>query len=280
MSETKSRKAIERRRAALFPARCVVAALSAWLCADAWAGAWTEAAGGGQVILSSTATSNNQYFSDNGGKFSGQTYRKIETQLLLAYGITDTLTGLIGPSLLRTSVSGPWGDDYFGMGYTDIGARLRFYHDDENVLSVQVMGRVPGASNANNPAEIGYTGYEYDMRVLYGHNFHLGAWPAFSNMEFGYHLRSGSPPNEYRIDLTVGARPAPGWMLLLQSFSVISAGKGVDVFNVPYSYYKIQPSVVWEFAPRWSLQLGAVTTVAGRNSWREQGVTGSLWYRF
>ena len=247
---------------------------------SAYAGAWTQPEGSGAAYLSTTATSNNRYFNDDGNSFANQDYRKVETQLLVEYGITDSLTGFVGPSLLNTSVGGSAGDRYFGLGYTDFGLRKRLYTDGTNVFSVQATARVPGASNSGNPAEVGYTGIEYDLRALYGRGFQIGNWPAFVDGELAWRIRNGAPPSEYRIDLTLGARPAPKWLLLLQSFSVISNGAGTGAFNVPYRYYKIQPSVVWDFAPKWSAQLGLVATVAGRNSWREQGVVAGLWRRF
>ena len=245
-----------------------------------FAGAWTQPAGTGEAYLSTDATSNDRYFDDSGNSFSNQTYRKVETQLRVEYGITDSLTGFVGPSLLSTSVGGSTDRNYFGPGYTDFGLRRRLYTDGTNVFSVEATVRVPGASGSNNPAEIGYTGMEYDLRALYGRNFQLGSWPAFADAELAWHIRNGAPPDEYRVDLTLGARPAAQWLVLLQSFSVISSGAGRGVFNVPYRYYKIQPSVVWNFAPKWSAQLGAVTTIAGRNSWREQGVVAGLWRQF
>lgn len=247
---------------------------------SALAGAWTQPAGSGAAYLSTTATSNDRYFNDDGKAFTNQEYRKIETQLLVEYGITDSLTGFVGPSLLHTSVGGSAGDSYFGLGYTDLGLRKRLYTDGANVFSVQLTARVPGASSSGNPAEVGYTGMEYDVRALYGRSFQIGSWPAFADAELAWHIRNGAPPSEYRIDLTLGARPAARWLVLLQSFSVISNGAGTGAFNVPYRYYKIQPSVVWDFAPKWSAQLGLVATVAGRNSWREQGVVAGLWRRF
>ncbi|HEX7683937.1 MAG TPA: hypothetical protein VF446_10475 [Trinickia sp.] len=247
---------------------------------SAFAGAWTLPAGSGAAYLSTTATSNDRYFNDDGGSFVNQDYRKVETQLHVEYGITDSLTGFVGPSLLHTSVGGSAGDSYFGLGYTDFGLRKRLYTDGANVFSVEATARVPGASNSGNPAEIGYTGMEFDLRALYGRSFQIGSWPAFADAELAWHVRNGAPPDEYRVDLTLGVRPASQWLVLLQSFSVISNGAGTGAFNLPYRYYKIQPSVVWDFAPKWSVQLGAVTTVAGRNSWREQGVVMGLWRRF
>jgi protein XagA len=246
----------------------------------AFAGAWTLPAGTGQAFLSTTDTSNDRYFDNDGSSFTNQNYHKVETDLHIEYGITDSLTGFVGPSLLSTSAAGAYGGHYFGLGYTDIGLRQRLYSDGRNVVSVQVTARVPGASDSSNPAEIGYTGMEYDLRALYGRSFQVGNWPAFFDAELGWHARNGAPPGEYRVDLTLGARPSARWLLLLQSFSVISDGRGTGVFDFAYRYYKIQPSVVWDFAPKWSAQLGAVATVAGRNSWREQGFTVGLWRSF
>jgi hypothetical protein len=246
----------------------------------AFAGAWTLPAGTGEAFLSSTDTSNDRYFDNDGSSFTNQDYHKVETDLHIEYGITDSLTGFVAPSLLATSVGGSFGGHYLGLGYTDIGLRQRLYSDGTNVFSVQATASVPGASDSSNPAEIGYTGMEYDLRALYGRSFQAGSWPAFVDAEFSWHGRNGAPPNEYHLDLTLGARPSAKWLLLLQSFSVVSDGSGTGVFDFSYRYYKIQPSVVWNFAPKWSAQLGAVATVAGRNSWREQGVIAGLWRSF
>ena len=176
---------------------------------SAFAGAWTLPAGSGEAYLSTTATSNDRYFNDDGGSVVNQDYRKVETQLHVEYGITDSLTGFVGPSLLHTSVGGSAGDSYFGLGYTDFGLRKRLYTDGANVFSVEAMARVPGASNSGNPAEIGYTGMEFDLRALYGRSFQIGSWPAFADAELAWHVRNGAPPHEYRVVLTLGMRPTP-----------------------------------------------------------------------
>lgn len=245
---------------------------------NVFAGAWTQPEGTGQAILGMTTTSNDRYFDDNGSLFTNQSYRKAEAQLRIEYGMTDSLTGFVGPSLLKTSAGG--GDSYFGAGYTDLGVRQRLYTDGADILSYQATARLPGAYNSSNAAEVGYTGVEYDLRALYGRSFRLGNWPAFVDAEFGRRIRNGSPPNEWRVELTLGARPAAQWLVLLQSFSLASDGRGDGTSDSPYRYQKIQPSIVWDFAPKWSAQLGAVTTITGRNSWREQGIFSALWYRF
>lgn len=247
---------------------------------SAMAGAWTSPAGSGDAFLNVTSTSNDRYFGDRDNMLTGRTYRKAETQLRIEYGITDAWTVFADTSLLHTTVGGDGGGSYTGFGYTELGMRRRVYTNGIDVFSVEATARVPGAPNSGDPAEVGYTGVEYDLRALYGRGFSLGNWPAFVDAEAAWRVRNGASPGEYRLDLTLGARPAVHWLAMLQSFNVISNGSGSGVFDVPYRYYKIQPSVVWEFAPAWSWQLGAVATIAGRNSWREQGVVTGLWHRF
>ncbi len=46
------------------------------------------------------------------------------------------------------------------------------------------------------------------------------------------------------------------------------------------SWTKLQPSLVYEIAPQWSVQIGGFITVAGINAGRELGPTAGVWYRF
>ena len=42
---------------------------------------------------------------------------------------------------------------------------------------------MPGTTDTSNPAAIGYTDVEADLRALLGHNFKLGDMPAFFDLE-------------------------------------------------------------------------------------------------
>jgi hypothetical protein len=46
------------------------------------------------------------------------------------------------------------------------------------------------------------------------------------------------------------------------------------------SWTKLQPSLVYDIAPQWSVQIGGFLTVAGVNAGRELGPTAGVWYRF
>jgi hypothetical protein len=72
----------------------------------------------------------------------------------------------------------------------------------------------------------------------------------------------------------------PRWMLLLQSFNVISEGAGISIFGGSYAYYKVELSAVYTLTDKWWLQVGAVSTYAGTNSLQENGVILGVWHQF
>jgi hypothetical protein len=128
-------------------------------------------------------------------------------------------------------------------------------------------------------AAIGYTGQEADFRALFGTSFKIGAWPAFIDLQLAERFRTGGPPDEFRFDTTFGVRPHPQWLLLTQTFSVMSQGTGSALFPT-YDYHKLQMSVVHELTPNLALQLGGFTTFSGRNTLQENGLLAGIWYKF
>ena len=72
---------------------------------------------------------------------------------------------------------------------------------------------------------------------------------------------------------------APRWLVLMQSFNVVSEGAGGPPFG-RYDYYKFQISGVYELTRAWSVQAGIFTTYAGSNALQENGLVFGAWYRF
>jgi len=156
-----------------------------------------------------------------------------------------------------------------GIGYTEFAGRYSLLQGESWVASGQVTLRVPGTNDISNPAAIGYTDLETDIRGLFGRNFTLGALPGFVDVEIAQRFRSGGLPNELRADATFGLQVAPRWLLLAQSFNVMSEGAGTSVLFPSYEYYKLQLSAVYSLTPTWSVQGGGFTTFAGRNTLQE-----------
>lgn len=245
----------------------------------AFGGAWTLPQGTGQVVVTDTASQANQAFDGSGKLSATPRYRKEELQALMEYGVTDWLTAMVIPGLQHIDIAAPVDARRTGIGYTEFGARGRFAKGDNWVFSGQATMRVPGTYDAGNPAAIGYTGVEVDVRGLFGVSFGAFGMPAFVDVQVAQRFRSGGPPDETRADLTFGLRAAKQWLLLAQSFSVISQGAGSALFPA-YNYHKLQLSVLYDLNLHWALQAGAFTTFAGGNALQENGLVLGVWYRF
>lgn len=247
--------------------------------AAACAGAWTLPEGAGQVLLNATASEATRAFDGGGHLQPTPRYSKTELQALMEYGVTDWLTAIVAPGLQRITIAPPVDAQRTGFGTSEVGARTRLMSGADWVLSGQGTLRLPGTFDTGNPAAAGYTGVEVDLRVLYGRSFSLGGWPAFVDVQLAQRFRTGGPPDETRIDLTLGVRPAARWLILAQSFNVISQGSGSALFPA-YDYEKLQLSAVYDLTAQWVLQGGVFTTFAGRNALQENGLVLGVWYRF
>jgi hypothetical protein len=243
------------------------------------AGAWLMPEGHGQIVGTVVASTATKAFDRTGELRSTPRYSKTELQALMEYGVTDWLTAMAIPSLQHVNIAAPIDAQRTGFGNSEFGARARVMQQSNWVLSAQGTVRVPGTFDTNNPAALGTTGFDVDLRVLYGASFALGGLPAFVDVQFAQRFRTGGPPSEARADFTFGLRTAQQWLVLVQQFNVISEGAG----RVPFTsnnYHKLQMSVLYDLTPQWSLQGGAFTTFAGRNALQENGVITGVWYRF
>jgi hypothetical protein len=248
--------------------------------AAAFAGAWTLPQGTGQWLASLTAATSTEYF-DNNGLASTPRYNKDEAQFLVEYGLTDRLTAIVDPGLQHIDIAAPTSADRSGLGYTEFGARYGFIESPDWVLSGQATLRVPGTTDTSNPAAIGYTDVEADFRALLGHNFKIAEMPAFFDLEVAQRERTDGLPSEFRADATFGVKVLPQWLLLAQSFNVISEGAAnISYDGGSYEYYKLQLSAVYSLTPTWELQGGGYTTYAGRNALQENGLIFGVWHQF
>jgi protein XagA len=245
----------------------------------AFAGAWTLDEGTGQLIVTTTAMQASTLFSTGYALQPISHYNKDESQALIEYGVTNWFTAMIAPSLQHVDIDPPFSGTRSGLGYTDIGGRARIWSDASWVMSGQVTFRIPGTYDYTNPAAIGYTDPEVELRGLVGYSFKMGTMPSFVDVEVAQRFRIGGPPDEFRTDITLGVHPADKWLLLAQSFNVTSEGAGTWGYG-SFGYYKLQLSAVYEVTKSLSLQLGGYSTYWGRNALQENGLVVGAWYKF
>lgn len=245
----------------------------------AWAAAWTLPQGSGQVLATVTASTSTSAFNDGGGLFAVPRYDKLDADALLEYGLTDQLTLMLQSGLQHVDIASPVDAARTGLDYTEFGARYQFFQADGWVLSGQALLELPGTTNQWNPAAIGYTDVEGDFRVLLGKGFSIAALPAFVDLEVAQRQRGDGAPDEFHADGTFGVQVLPRWLILAQSFNVISEGAGGPVFG-KYDYFKLQLSAVYSVTSDWAVQGGAFTTYAGSNALQENGVVLGVWRKF
>jgi hypothetical protein len=259
--------------------RCILAVGLMSTATAAFAGAWTLDPGTGELIITGTAMQATSVFDSNSKLQSIPRYSKEEAQALIEYGVTNWFTAMLQPSLQHVNIAAPFGAERGGLGYTDIGGRARIWSDDSWVVSAQATFRIPGVLDKTNPAAIGYTDPEIDIRGLVGYSFKAGTLPAFIDVEVAQRFRLGGPPDEFRTDITFGIRPVDRWLFLAQSFNVVSEGAGTWGFG-SFAYHKFQLSAVYALTPTLSLQLGGYSTYWGRDALQENGLVVGAWYKF
>lgn len=242
----------------------------------AHASAWPQPAGQGQVAVTAIYSHSDDGFDSRGDSIDIDDYTKAEVYALIEYGVTDDLTLMATPSFSHVEIDGR--GDSTGAGYTEVGARYRIT-GDRTPFSLQGTVRIPGKKRSDNQAQVGATDAEFDLRGLVGSSFKLGSTEGFVDFQAGYRFRNGGPPNEFRLDATVGVRPAEKLLLMAQSFNVISDGRGTGVFG-KHAYSNIYVSAAYDITPRLALQIGGIATVAGRNALKERGFLAGTWLRF
>ncbi|HEX2592456.1 MAG TPA: hypothetical protein VHL34_13220 [Rhizomicrobium sp.] len=240
----------------------------------AFAGAWTLPEGGLQIIAGPTYATADAAFDNDGDLAIPVSYNKLLLKAYVQYGLWDRLTLFADPEFAIAHETPAIGkkseakDVAFGGG-----ARFRLT-DAIGTLSLEASGKTAGAFNLSVSSN-GVSGSQGEVRLLYGSNFSLSDRDAFLDVQVGHRWVSGGRPNEVPIDVTLGWHYAPKWILMLQSFNIVSGSA-----RAPYSYYrshKLEFSAVYNFSEKYGVQFGAYTSPAGQNALQERGVAVSLW---
>ncbi len=194
-------------------------------------------------------------------------FRKAYASGYLEYGLTSTTTLVLAPSAERERDS-PVSNSAMGTDGSAVGLRQQIYGAPGEVVALQALFQPPIGGTRNLGA---------DVRLLYGRALSLFGWNAFVDLEPGVRIRADPFPSEARLDVTIGIRPISRILMMIQFF----ASSAPPTHALPsLAYGKLQGSIVYDLAPAWSIQLGAVRTIVGRNIVRETGPMGAIWYRF
>ena len=261
-----------------------VRTLLAWYCAlavggFARAGAFLLGEGDFQLISASRFTGSVHAFGNAGKLNPVGYYSKFELSPYIEYGATEYLTLIAQPTLTRAIAEGPPAGSFYGLGSIEAGARFRLGEWEQTVFSAQAVAHIAIARDALNPALVGNTGNEFDLRLLAGRSFKIGDFDAFADAQAGYRFRSAGSPNEIRADFTIGVRPFRRLQLLAQSFNTIAPASGAPGFPA-FRQHKIQLTALFDISKRYTIYSGLFTTIAGRSARQEYGMVSGFAYRF
>ncbi|MEJ0025851.1 MAG: hypothetical protein WDN01_07480 [Rhizomicrobium sp.] len=260
------------------PARGVAAAALAVLLsvAAAQGGAWTLRRGHWQVFTATTQSSAGTGFDAKGHASVPTRFNKLLVQNCLEYGLTDYLTLFATPDYVLAHVR-PTALAPERVRNTSFEGGARLLLDGRHgKLSLQGSYKTAGAFDLSVSAPDRASGRQIELRLLYGTSFRLLGRDGFVDLQAGQRWIAAPRPNETPVDLTVGLWITRNWMVMAQSFNIVSAGDAVP----PYTYYrshKIELSLVQKLSRHWSLQVGAFYSPAGQNALVERGVQVSLW---
>lgn len=258
--------------------------LSICMGGQAMAAAWTQPKGSWQVITGAIWSDAERSFDAHGDAIWPTDFQRLLIQ-------TDTEYGLTGKLTLFARTETAWAHLRSGTGpainaldnAVELGSRMRLSRGlgvlaDDDVLSVEISGRKAGAFNFAYSANSSEGGEDAGLRLLYGSGFRLWGHSGYVDIEAGERWLSHPRPSQTAIDLTAGLWLTPRWLLMTQSFNLISGPA-----RPPYVYFrihKLQASAVWRLSRHLALQGGGFFSPTGQNALDERGVCLTLWADF
>jgi hypothetical protein len=239
------------------------------------AGSFLMDTGGWQVITSTTFMTSSLAYDANGALTPASQYRKIETGVLMEYGLSRNVTLVLNPVARDISAEGQAGP-MTGHGLTsfEAGARWRLFDYDGQAVSFQATTRIPAKSD---PILLYENRPRTELRLGYGTPAIINRKPGFIDGSIAWVKRHEPGVDEVKIDMTYGWWQRRDRMVLFQYFTTLYPGAGLR--HDPRQH-KIQTSTVYKLNDQWSFQLGSFFTRGGHLTRRERGTIMAVWRRF
>ncbi len=253
---------------------------------QALAGAWTQEAGKGQLIVTTLYYATDTLYDNSGAKQAQPDYSKYEVSPYFEYGLADGLTVGANLSLQHATQDGTPGNPTltnWGLGDSEFFARLRLLQKGALVVSVEPMVKLPTAEE-DQPA-LGGRHADAGLGLLAGYQFSYAGLDHFIDLGLSYRYRDGTPEDQIKLSATAGFGLTKDLMLMSQAFWTLRADtQSTPAFtqssNDDYNLLKLQMSLVYKLSESLSVQAGAFSHLDGKNVGGGDGVLFSLWRRF
>jgi hypothetical protein len=248
--------------------------------APAYAGAWPQPEGGGQVIATYTSTRADEAFGPDGKLHHRSPYTKEELSSYAEYGWTKTVT-LVSELAYTKDDTNFYGEHHRSQGLSrlELGGRYAIGTWQDILFSIQSLAVLHGTSSGDDPATSRRGDVDEEIDITLGRSFAFFGIDGFNDTLIGYRYRAAGRADEVKTNITIGLRPFPRTLLLVKSenFTTIHGSRQTQT---DVTRHKLGLSIVRELGGSISLELGGMQTISGRNSIRERSLSLALWYGF
>lgn len=257
------------------------------LALPAYAGAWLQQPGRGQIILNNYFYHSDHLYNNRGKREAQPAYHKYEINPYIEYGISPDWT--IGANLsfqgARQKQPQSWYLGNYGIGDSELFARTRLWQQGGFVLSAMPLIKLPSFYTKKNAPKIGSDEIDAAFGLSAGYGFSWAGQPHFVDIGTLYRYRFGAPKDRVDVSATLGYSLNQRWILMPQLFFTyrIDAPQNASFTQSSaddYNLTKLQLSVVYKLNMQTSFQAGAFTDVAGKNTGIGNGVLLSVWRHF
>lgn len=268
----------------------LAALLSATFATSCFAGAWTAKKGAFYEKLAF-----NFYYADHSFDPSGERrstpnngeFTDYNISNYFEYGLLDNLTLInsITYKRLRNEDDSAIAKGH-GLGDLDLGLRYKLVDSEKaGILSTQLLVKIPGAYDKNDPLPLGNDQFDTELRLLYGRS--LYQWfPGYANLELGYRFRAEDPSDEIRYLVEVGVditRSIYARAKLDGTFSMDN-GRKMDTSGNPtatnnYDLGKLELTAGYQVTPSFGLEASFRPDVYGQNTAAGANYSLALYYK-
>ena len=254
-----------------------------------YAGAWTQDAQQGQIIMNTAYFSTAHVFSSNGQvqpfRLKGK-FQQFQINPYFEYGLTSRNTLVVNFWAQHLQYADQFHNfNSIGVGDVEVALRRRFNSlKSPWVMSGQMLILFPAYSASTTPAP-GNHQEDFEGRALLGRGnpWHKSYWDA----EVAYRYRNGAPADQFRAEAAAGFDVFPRTMLIGQFYAIKSMQNGTPLTpndnpneQSDYDLYKSELSLVFQIHPRTRIQAGWVDAFSGRNTGRGNEALIALWKSF
>jgi hypothetical protein len=255
----------------------------------AYAGAWTQDARQGLIIVNASYFETSHEFSSPGQiePFGyGGRFQQIQINPYMEYGLTSRNTLVVNFWAQHLHYADQYHDyNSIGMGDVELALRRRFNSlASPWVVSGQALILFPAYSATTVPAP-GNHQEDFEGRAMLGRRipWRSGYWDG----EVAYRYRAGAPADEFRAEGAAGFNVFARTKFIGQFYAIKSMRNGTPLTpngnpkaQSDFDLYKSEISLLYQIRPRTRVQAGWVDAFSGRNTGHGSAAVIALWRNF